>query len=271
MVSKHMIDTVTVVFRDELEVLRLQAQSLNLYGRDLANIFVIVNEESNLDQKIDKSWWGRWSEKVLILPRNNFGNTWCDNGWVSQQALKLLGAANCQSPWSIILDAKTIFVKPMPELAQRPQVGSLPVYPVFEPSRQIVNALFDIDLQQQLGPGGVPFIMNTKQVCDLIAWIECKTEQSFAGWFQQQGRLTEFILYSAWILYRTGSLDSIYNTSYKVIVPANLCHSQVFRFEQRFIDMIKATTVSIHRNAWSQLTQDQQQRYMNFLHSRGIT
>ena len=47
------IDLVTVVFEPELPVLRAQAQSINLYCRDLGikNIYVIVNDhESVADQ-----------------------------------------------------------------------------------------------------------------------------------------------------------------------------------------------------------------------------
>jgi hypothetical protein len=152
----------------------------------------------------------------------------------------------------------------------RPQVGALDIYPVFEPSRDIANALFGVDLQQQLGPGGVPFVIHTKQAREMITWIENHTGESFANWFQRQGRLTEFILYSAWVLYRTGSLNSLYDTACNTILPVNVCHSEVAQFEQKLDDMPTATTVSIHRNAWSQLGLDQQQQYMTFLHSRGI-
>jgi hypothetical protein len=44
----------------------------------------------------------------------------------------------------------------------------------------------------------------------------------------------------------------------------------VARFEQKLSRMPAATTVSIHRNAWTQLTDDQQKQYRDFLASRGI-
>jgi hypothetical protein len=206
-----MIDTVTVVFQDELDSLQRQAQSLDLYVDEIQTVFVVVNEDSNLAQQIDFQWWGRWSNRVQIISRNSFGTSWSDNGWVSQQVLKLLAASSATSNWSIILDAKTFFVKTVTTIKDRPRVGLLPIYPVFEPSRQIVNRLFNIDLKYQLGPGGVPFVMNTQQVCNMITWIESAVNQSFATWFQDQGRLTEFLLYSGWIQHHTGALDKIYN------------------------------------------------------------
>jgi hypothetical protein len=204
------------------------------------------------------------------MHRNLFGHGWLPNGWVSQQALKLLATSRCASQWAVILDAKTIFVSDFELNKIRPTVGALDIYPVFEPSRNIANALFDVDLQQQLGPGGVPFVIDTAQTRDMISWIERHTDQSFAVWFQQQGRLTEFILYSAWIQYCTGSLNTIYNTKTSNIIPVNLCHSEVAQFEQKLSQMPTATTVSIHRRAWRQLNSQQQAQYLNFLSSRGV-
>lgn len=265
-----MIDIVTVVFEPELNILQKQAQSLDLYVKNVNSIIVVVNQDQDLHDQIDVTWWGSYQDRVKIIPRRTFGNTWSNVGWVSQQALKLVASAAACSTWAMILDAKTIFVKPFNLELTKPAVGKLDMYPVFEPSRQIANRLFNIELKNQLGPGGVPFAINTDQVRDMINWIETQTQQDFVTWFQAQGMLTEFILYSAWIQYRTGSLNSIYNTEFTDIVPVNLCHSEVERFEQKLQNMVSATTVSIHRNAWSQLTPTQQQQYTDFLHSRGI-
>ena len=265
-----MIDIVTVVFKPELEILKLQARSLDQYVEGIKSIKVVINQDTNLESQIDRCWWGSYHDRVQIIQRNQFGSTWSDNGWVSQQALKIMTAAICDCEWAVILDAKTIFVRPFEPLPHRPAVGQLNIYPVFEHSREIANQLFGIDLQHQLGPGGVPFIINTQHARDMIVWIQNHTKQSFADWFQQQGRLTEFILYSAWIQYRTGSLNIIYNTETTNIVPVNLCHSEVERFEQKLSQMPAATTVSIHRNAWTQLADDHKKQYMDFLHSRGI-
>lgn len=265
-----MIDTVTVVFEPELDVLKWQAQSLDLFVDDIDNVFVIVNQDQDLTSQIQQAWWGRYQDRVRIIPRSHFGSVWADHGWVSQQALKLLAAAVSTNPWAVILDAKTIFVKPFAELDPRPAVGQLDIYPVFEPSRHIANQLFGIDLQQQLGPGGVPFIISPDQTRDMLSWIQTRTGQAFAEWFQQQGRLTEFILYSAWIQYRTGSLDQVYDVQQNKIIPCNLCHSEVGLFEHKLKRMPDSNTVSIHRDAWRQLSASQQQQYTDFLHSRGI-
>ena len=265
-----MIDTITIVFQDELETLKTQARSLAVYGKDLGTIFVVINQDTDLVPEIDRSWWGRFHDHVQIISRNTFGDAWVQNGWVSQQALKLLTSTFSSNDWSIILDAKTFFVNPMPEVESRPAVGQLEIYPVFVPSQEIVNRLFGIDLVKQLGPGGVPFVINNGQAREMIKWIESHTQQTFASWFQSQGMLTEFILYSGWIQYQYGDFNSLYNVSKSNLQPCNLCHSEVASFVRIFKTMASATTVSVHRRAWTELTPVQQTQYTNFLASRGI-
>lgn len=265
-----MIDLITVVFEDELATLKTQAKSIAVYGHNIDTIFVVVNEDSALGSKIDRTWWGRWQERVQIVNRAAFGDTWSDNGWLSQQVLKLMAATVSSNEWSMILDAKTFFVRPMLEFDKFPAVGQLGIQPVFKPSQQIVNRLFEITLTKQLGPGGVPFIFNTKEVQNMVAWIEEHTKQDFVKWFQDQGILTEFILYSGWIQHQYGEFDPLYNISKSNIRPCNLCHSEVVSFDRKFNEMQSADTVSIHRRAWTQLTPAQQTQYTEFLVSRGI-
>ena len=265
-----MIDLITVVFEDELTTLKTQAQSVAVYGQRIGTIFVVVNEDSNLGSCIDRAWWGRYQDRVQIVSRQAFGTVWCDNGWLSQQVLKLMASTVSGNEWSIILDAKTFFVKPLPTLETKPSVGEFLIQPIFEPSRQIVNDLFDINLVNVLGPGGVPFVFNNLQTREMVNWIESHTQQPFVEWFQNQGMLTEFILYSGWVQYKFGSLDSIYNTSICAIAPCNLCHSEVHMFDVKFAQMSRANTVSVHRRAWTQLSQEQQTKYIDFLASRGI-
>jgi hypothetical protein len=146
----------------------------------------------------------------------------------------------------------------------------LDIYPVFEVSRQRVSDLFGIDLKKQLGPGGVPFVFDNQLVQDMINEVQTLTDQQFADWFQQQGMITEFILYSGYVVYRYGCLDQVYNVESLTFVPCNVCHSEVDAFDRKFDEMKNANTVSIHRRAWSQLTSTQQNKYIEFLKSRGI-
>jgi hypothetical protein len=273
-----MIDICTVVFRQELPVLQLQAQSIELYCKDLGirNIYVVVNDEETLANEIDPAWWGELAPLVLVVPRTAFSAPWGKNGWVTQQLWKLLVPSMSYNRCTMVLDAKTIFVQPVAlsqlfDLAGKIATGTLDLYPVFDSARQIVNATYNIDLQRQIGPGGVPFVFDNNTVRMMIADTAALTQQNFPEWFQSQGTLTEFVLYSGYVQHRHGSLTSLYSEGQSEIQPVNMCHSEVASADRILSQMQQATTVSIHRNAWSQLTADRQQQYRNLLIDRGIT
>ena len=263
-----MIDICTVVFQEELDILKLQARSIELYGHDVGVIRVILNDDST----VDPAWWGKLADQVEIIPRSRFGSTWCDNGWVSQQVLKILGSAQSTNTWSIILDAKTILIKQLDafDSQDRPQVGWIRIHPVFVDSQQIINQLFDIEMTRQLGPGGVPFFINNEQSRLMIQDIESRTGIDFAKWFQAQGKVTEFMLYTGYLQSRN-LLSTLYNTDdVPLVTPCNICHSEVAAWDRKFNNMSQSITVSVHRNAWSQLNPTQQQQYRDFLQLRGI-
>jgi hypothetical protein len=274
-----MIDIVTVVFKEELPVLKLQAQSIALYCRNIGirNIYVVLNDTETLAQQIDPAWWGELASSVLIVPRSTFSTEFVDNGWVSQQVLKILAAGMSYNTWSMVLDAKTIFVRDvkLSELIDsdgRMRVGSMPVYPVFEPSRLIVNELYNIDLDSQLGPGGVPFFFQNDAVRLMIAETTFLAKKTFPRWFQIRGKVTEFILYSGYLKYRFGGFDVFYSPE-RAVYPCNICHSEVNSFDRKMQEMKnpQTLTVSIHRSAWGQLSTDQQEQYKTYLMNKNIT
>lgn len=267
-----MIDLITVVFREELAVLKLQARSVELYcqNANLGRIYVVVNDDTVDSSEINLSWWGSLCDRVTVVHRSAWHIDYAENGWLTQQLLKLLATDLCTSTWSMVLDAKTIFVQQVNPVADRPQVGLLDIYPVFDVSRQRVNNLFDVELTHQLGPGGVPFILNNELTREMIKEVSNRTKKPFADWFQEQGMVTEFILYAGYVLYKLGSFDKLYDTANISITPCNLCHSEINSFDRKFAEMQHSTTVSVHRGAWSQLGQSQQTQYTEFLESRGI-
>lgn len=271
-----MIDICTVVFEQELPVLKLQAHSIERYCSNLGirNIYVVVNDDRSLIEKINPEWWGKLAPHVNVIPRTIFSAGWVENGWVSQQMFKLLVPAMSYNTCTMVLDAKTIFVKPLTlkdVFNEQGKIASgiLDVYPVFEPARQIVNKTYNIDLQQQIGPGGVPFIFHNDTVRSMIAETAVLTQNNFPEWFQTQGVLTEFMLYSGYVQYKYGSLEKIYSKD-TVIKPVNMCHSEVGSADRKLEEMSTATTVSIHRNAWTELTKQQRGRYRNLLIDNNI-
>lgn len=274
-----MIDIVTIVFREELEILRVQAQSIDLFCSPelVQNIIIVVNDTTEVADSIDTAWWGQFQDCVRIIPRCQFGHNWTDNGWVSQQVLKILGSAQAHSKWAQVMDAKTILVKPVDnsiwDAQGRLRSGSFDIYSVFYPARDIVNQLFDISLDRQIGPGGVPFFFDTDIVRSMITDVEKITGQLFVDWFQAQGLLTEFILYCGYILYCGDKHSSVYAMQNSAILPVNICHSEIGIFDIKLDQMLKQNplTVSIHRNAWNKLSLLQKQQYRDFLISKNIS
>jgi hypothetical protein len=276
-----MIDLVTVVFQDELSVLKVQAQSVDLYGQHIGiqNIYVLVNDDQQIADQIDTAWWGTLSDRVRIVPRNIFSAEFPENGWHSQQILKLLGSSLSYNRWSLVFDAKTILVQDikldrlfMPD--GRMTWGHRPIQPIFEESQRITSELFQIDLKNILAPMGVPFLFDNQQVRGLIAEVEARTQTPFIEWFGSHGMLTEFILYSGYCQYRYGSLDVVaagnLPTAYKV---CNICHSEWQDFDRKLQAIInrRPLTIGVHRNAWCKLSRQQQQSYIDYLTEHGIT
>lgn len=274
-----MIDLITVVFKEEIPVLKLQAQSVEKYCKKIGirNIYVVVNDDDDTINQIDAGWWGAAANNVLVIPRSAFSTLFVEDGWVSQQVLKILAASMSYNVWSMVLDAKTIFVREL-ELSDlidedgRARVGTMDIFPVFEPTRLMVNQTYGIDLQKQLGPGGVPFLFQNDVVRLMIADTTFKIGAKFPGWFQAKGRLTEFMLYSGYLQYRFNGFETFYNSENRIF-PCNMCHSEVEQFDVKLEQMKQpnTTTVSIHRRAWAQLTEEQKQQYKNLLIDRDIT
>ena len=274
-----MIDIVTVVFEQEIPVLRAQAQSiaLNCQRIGIRNIYVVLNDVETVAAQIDPGWWGPLANSVLVIPRTAFSTLFVENGWVSQQVLKLITAAISYNTYSMILDAKTMFVreldpKTIVDSAGRIQTGILPLYPVFAPAKKIVDELFEIDLQRQVGPGGVPCIVHNDTVRMMIADVTLRTKTSFPIWFQSQGVLTEFVLYSAFVQHLCGDIGVLYDQHNSLGGIVNVAHNETESWSIKINQMRKGETltVSVHRAAWEQLTPAQRQEYRDMLAQRGI-
>ena len=274
-----MIDIVTVVFEQEISILRAQAQSiaLNCQRIGIRNIYVVLNDTETIAGQIDPAWWGPLSSNVLIIPRTAFSTPFVEDGWLSQQVLKLLTASMSYNTYSMILDAKTLFVRELDPATVVDETGRIltgrcPIYPVFEPSKKIVEQLFEIELTEQLGPGGVPFIVHNDTVRMMIAEITLRTRSPFPTWFQQQGMVTEFILYSGFVKFLCGNLEVMYDRQNKLGGIVNVSHDETVHWLTKINQMNNRNTltVSVHRGAWARLTAQQRQEYRDLLLHRGI-
>ena len=275
-----MIDIVTVVFSEELPVLRVQAQSIDRYCAELGlkNIYVLVNDSDSVLDQIDKTWWGQYQDQVQIISRSVFSTSYVENGWVSQQVLKILGASVSYNTWSMALDAKTLIIDHLKwdmfvTNSQQSTLGIQSIAPVFSNSGQIASDLFGVPVTHVASPAGVPFFFHNHTIRQMIAKIQSLTQHSFPEWFQQQGMLTEFILYTGFVQYKHKDLNKIYLNQFERKLCNNICHSEVSIFDKK-LQMAQDNpplTIGLHRHAWTQLTQQQQQAYVDYLVSLGLS
>ena len=91
-----MIDLLTVVYRDELHLLKQQAQSFvyNIVDHDkIKNIYIILNDPELTHEDINLDWYGVGvlRDKVRIVHRNEFGYYPPPTlrGWYTQQVCKI--------------------------------------------------------------------------------------------------------------------------------------------------------------------------------------
>jgi hypothetical protein len=282
------MNLLTVVFAPEISYLKIQARSIDLYVSEIEQILVIVNDDNYNDIFIDTKWWGRHRDRVVIkyykdleifpaqgIRSNDTDISIMQNGWDRQQYCKLAGAAMHDSP-VLILDAKTWFVQQLDMNLLFDDQGRARFHPsripeVFQPGWKSLCDWFKKEKKPiGVGPLGVPFVMFPSIVKDLIDHIVSYNNQDFSTWFAHHVGspyfITEFTLYSYYILYRHGSYDKFYSEKqhYKIV---NISRSEMDQFEHLFREMKDPAvlTVSIHRDSQDKLPREKVESWKTWL------
>lgn len=272
-----MIDIITVVYRDELDFLKIQARSLDLYAKesDVNCIYVVVNDTDDVCELIDPSWWGH-HKNIKIMPYSKWNYTSRVTGWENQQLCKLLAASEAETDWSMCLDAKTWFIQNLNleclfDSQNRPRVGTVPVFDVFKSSQEFVEQYYGISMPNVIGPAGVPFMFHTQTVSSMVSEFD-----DFINFFQTHVRyphlITEFHLYSAYVIARHNSFESLYNKT-QYYTCCNIADFDVVNITQHFAQCATDTqllTASIHRRAYPLLSTEQLDMWNCFLSSRKL-
>lgn len=270
-----MIDLITIVFKEEIDYLRTQAESVSLYVPTVNNIYVVVNDDDSVCELVDPAWWQQHASKVKVIPYSKWNyKTWV-LGWENQQLLKLLAASEAESQWSMVLDAKTWFIQELNysklfDTQGRPNVGLQRTVPVFQPSKDFVEDHYNITLEKVLGPAGVPFMFHTETVANMVSEFD-----NFIDFFQVHVRhphfITEFYLYSAYVLARFQTYEELYNKT-QYYGCCNIADFDVPHFDEHYKRMQEPNmlTVSIHRRAYPLLSSDQLEIWYGFLLSKKI-
>jgi len=145
---------------------------------------------------------------VRVLHRREVATLPRTTGWRSQQVLKLSVARLVSTARYVVLDAKNHFVAPLtaafletPDGRPRTFVNDYtnhPLRPNFERVLRYVG-LEPGDHLRSFGPTTTPFTLITEVVRALVRDVEARAGCAFPREFVRQD-LTEFILYSSWLV-----------------------------------------------------------------------
>ena len=274
-----MIDLITVVYREELHFLKIQARSIELYTRtqDIGNIYVVVNDADCVCDLIDPTWYGTHQAKVKIIPYSKWRQDPDHlNGWQSQQLCKLLAASEASSAWSMCLDAKTWFIRPLDlsklfDAQQRVNSGIQSIHPLFTSSKQFLEYYYNISMPDVIGPAGPPFVFHNATARALV-----NSFGNFIEFFKTNvantNAITEFHLYSSFVLTRDGTYEKLYTTT-QYYNYHHLAEWELDRFDIMYHEWIhddRALTASIHRKAYPLLSTKQLRRWQKFLAQKGL-
>jgi hypothetical protein len=217
---------VTVVFEDELPLLQLQAASLRKFiaASMVETIVLIANShDARFVRRLREcvQWYGHLAPLVVILDLNDFPRLPRTVGWFSQQLLKLLVARHVRTERYVVLDPKTHLIAPLTDafLEHRDGRANMMDYPytthTLRPylERTLRYLHLDPDQYVQKFPfSAPPFIIYTDVANDLIKSISQASGRTFEEEFINQ-KLTEFFLYSAWVVKKFGSIEKLYSYS----------------------------------------------------------
>ena len=274
-----MIDLITVVFEKEIPLIEIQARSIELYVDTdiIKNIYVVVNDEDSIVDQINPEWWGTHSNKVKIIPRSKYGVDPALIGWDSQQMYKLFAAESAESTWSMCLDAKTWFVQRLDwdklfDEHHKVKFRSFPVIPVFKSAQEFLEKFYNIHMKEVIGPGGVPFMFHTKTVKSMFKEIDTPFLEFFSTHVMFPANITEFMLYSAYVIHKYGDYSSLYSHSQSYMVQ-NIADFQLDQFDKIMENMNYSVTLtaSIHLRVYPLLTEEQFERWFSFLIEKNLT
>lgn len=274
----------TITYRAEDTLQLLQARSMALYarGEDVASIIVVDNGAPAMSRRTRKrllAAYGPLADRVRIVPRSALGADVASSGWMSQQVMKLAVHRLVTTPTYVLLDAKNHLIRPVAvddflaaDGRARTGFQSYRDHPLL-PRVQKVLAYLGLDptTADRFPPTSTPFVMRTDVVAALIADVEASSGRPFTEEFVAAD-LTEFPLYSGWLLRRDGDFDATYVDD--AIQSPTIWGGGANRAGvERAIAEAKerdAPAFGVHRRALNRLDADTAAPLADFLTERGI-
>ena len=211
---------VTVVFESEVDLLILQARSMDRYlDPGLLQELVVIDNSARGMRPTHvarlRQEYGKHAEALRVLRPHDIAAVPRSVGWQAQQVLKLAVARLLSTRHYVALDAKNHLVAPVersfflsPEGKPRVNAYSYENHPLRRGLERVLRyvGLEPADYVQWFTATVTPFVLETAQVDSLIADVERASGRAFADEFVNAD-LLEFFLYSAWTVSRGAPLD----------------------------------------------------------------
>jgi hypothetical protein len=215
---------VTVVFGGDVELMSLQARSMDKYCPEslVEEILVIDNftgEKPRGWLERTKSDYGKLWKKVRIIKASDITPS-NGAGWWTQQALKLAVAKHVRSDRYVVLDAKNHLVKPLTHDFLEASGGKAKMNGYGYSNHPLQKYLLacckyvGIDSKGPLSKfvrTSTPFTILTAPAKSVVAALEHKEKTNLLG-AMTKNNLTEFFIYAA-MLQHQGTLDEVYDWS----------------------------------------------------------
>jgi hypothetical protein len=195
---------------------------------------------------------------------------------------------NIESEWYYVLDAKTWFITPILYNNLFAKDGRsnnkiIDIHSNFNKAVPAINQQFGVDMQQTIGPGGVPFCFHTDTVREMITHITTVSNPgTFHDFFLLRAKvelshpITEFTIYCGYVLQKYSNYDTLYTgtTGPAAYHVQNVAQSDTTQFDLILARMKtpNCLTASVHKNALASLKLYQLRNWISFLsHKKLIT
>jgi len=230
-----MIDFVTIIFNDEIEInlLKLQAYSFYLVDINIINkIYVLFNDnicymdafKKLFFSEIIKCYPNYLHEKIVLMNSEEIGLPFERSSWFTQQIAKIQFSKYIKAKYYVVLDGKNHFKEKITYndffYNEKPILyfnshgdkmlefynNCLTYFDVECPRKEYVNKRLKIQTI-------TPFIFITEICSNLIDYVKNRENTSFVQFINNKKTYTEFFFYYAYLIHL--NLCDLYHFSEK--------------------------------------------------------
>lgn len=278
------IDFLTVVYKPEVDLLINQGASFDLRvdSENVGNIFIMINDQDeSIKYQIQPSWYKKHADKVKILTRQdiNYLPGPQEDGWHTQQMVKLLGTAVSNNEWLIVIDSKTWFARDfkIDELFEnnKAKCNLMVCNDWFKPGTEKFGKMLGIETSSCIWPNGVPHFMRPEVNRQMMNYVSQLTSQPFQTFFESNNKskdmITEFICYDVYCQW-SGDYEKYYIDHQTTTHVKNLADWELENFDQwvNRLNIDNPLTVSIKGEAFKKMTAEQRDKWHHYLSTIGL-